>query len=1659
MKLTGKLIPAIILLGLGAQAQVNYSGGVYAQNFDAMPGTTNNSVNVAWTDNVTLPGWYASKTTFGVTDGTLGGTAASFDSTSSSADNVGLFSFGEAASTDRALGSRATSNGSGNDQILYGVRMINNTGQTLTRFTVTYTGEQWFKSSSGNAHSLLLDYQLAASGIAAGTWNSVAATFTSPIVGATPTALNGNLPENRAVKVAVVTGVTWAPGQELWLRIRDDNESGPEQGMAVDDFHFLADNETGLFFNGSSSYVTMGNGAASATAFGASDFTVECRFLRTGTGTAASSGAGGVLAVPLIAKGVAEADGDNRDGNYFLGIDASGRLAADFEQRNATDNGTAYNAGQNFPIIGSTVLQNGVWYHVAATYHTATATWKLYVNGVAETTSIPPGSPAAFVGVVPRNDSIQGLGIGTAIDSVGDPYGYFHGVIDEVRIWNLARTEAQILANKDVEIGSGQAGMLARFGLDEATGMTTAGSDAAGSPTLAGTLSGTPLPVWVNAKSFAVSSNLPPVVTATAPADEATGIGTSTTVSVNIADPENAATTVTFYGRKTTPLVPGADFTLIAIPDTQYYSENINEYPVPPGTGANISYFNAQTEWIRSNRDARNIAFVSHMGDMVQNGDFAGDPAEWIRADGAMKTIENQSTTLRAYGIPWGVAPGNHDIGTGDGTGTTVFYNQYFGTTRFAGRNYFGGNFGTNNNNNYQQFSASGLDFIIIHLEYNAGPLAGYQAVLDWADALMKAYPNRRAIVTSHYILNAGDPATFSPQGQNIYNELKDNPNFFLMLCGHIHGEGRRTDTFQSRNVHSILQDYQEGDNGGNGFLRTLKFSPATNLITAEMYSPTLDRLANSGDVSTTLGTFSLQYNMQSAITEWIPLGSVNVPANGTMASLSWTGLEAGSRYEWYASASDGISTGSGAIRRFASSAATSPTLSLTSPATGTSYVLPATVPLTATVSGQVTRVEFFGGTTKIGEDSTAPYQISWTNPPPGTHQLTAVATDSSGRSTLSNVVSITAVGVAPTITLTAPTNGGVATAPATINLAATAGDSDGSVVKVEFYQGEFKIGEDTTSPYTFDWTNVAPGTYSLSAVATDSSGISTASVIVGNVVSAGASSGTVVRGPYLQKAAPTQMTLCWRGSQSAVGRVRYGTSALNLDQFKDDASPPDSPFNHVVTLTGLTPGTTYYYSIGSASDTLASGVDYTFTTPPTAGTATNTRVWVLGDAGTATSGQAAVRDAFYNWTGARTPNLVLQLGDNAYENGSDAEFGAGMFNIYPTMLRKTPFWSCLGNHETAQATAFVDTYPYFDIYTFPIAGECGGVASGTEHYYSFNYGNIHFISLDSITASRAVDNPQTPTNEDGAMAAWLRADLASTTATWIICFFHHPPYTKGSHDSDTETELVEMRTNFLPILETGGVDLVLSGHSHCYERSYLLDKHYGLSTTLTPAMKKNSGDGRPAGNGAYIKPLTGPRDHFGAVYAVAGSAGKISGGPLNHPAHLISLNTLGSLVLDVNGTRLDATFLRENSSTPDTFTIIKQGAADSDGDGIPDEYELANGLNRFNSADAVLDSDGDGVSNLKEFIFSTASNVADRYAFSSSYNRLAGTNTVSFPSAVGRSYRVMYSGDLLSWQAATTAITGTGATMQWVDNGTTTGSAPSATSRRFYRIEVTVVP
>lgn len=418
----------------------------------------------------------------------------------------------------------------------------------------------------------------------------------------------------------------------------------------------------------------------------------------------------------------------------------------------------------------------------------------------------------------------------------------------------------------------------------------------------------------------------------------------------------------------------------------------------------------------------------------------------------------------------------------------------------------------------------------------------------------------------------------------------------------------------------------------------------------------------------------------------------------------------------------------------------------------------------------------------------------------------------------------------------------------------------------------------------------------------------------------------TVTRGPYLQTGTPRSMIVRWRTNRPVDSRVRYGTNPDNLDQ---SVSVTGNATEHTVGLTNLTPNTRYYYSIGTAATNLTSGTNYFFVTSPLQ--AKPTRIWVLGDAGTAGNGsptrQASVRDAYYNATAGAYTDLMLMLGDNAYNSGTDTEFQAAVFDMYGAILRQTPLWSCVGNHETAQSHTFNANIPYYRIFDFPRNGEAGGVPSGTEQYYSFDYGNIHFVVLDAMTTSRAADGP---------MATWLQQDLEANTNHWLIAFWHHPPYTKGSHDSDNpngaDFELVEMRENILPLLESYGVDLVMGGHSHAYERSFLIHGHYGYSTNLVPSMKVDGGSGRFEDDQPYSKSSTTPTPYQGTVYIVAGSSGQATfattpSGTFDneqHPAMFISMLQLGSLVLNVNGNRLDGQFLREIGQVQDTFTLFK---------------------------------------------------------------------------------------------------------------------------------------
>jgi hypothetical protein len=426
----------------------------------------------------------------------------------------------------------------------------------------------------------------------------------------------------------------------------------------------------------------------------------------------------------------------------------------------------------------------------------------------------------------------------------------------------------------------------------------------------------------------------------------------------------------------------------------------------------------------------------------------------------------------------------------------------------------------------------------------------------------------------------------------------------------------------------------------------------------------------------------------------------------------------------------------------------------------------------------------------------------------------------------------------------------------------------------------------------------------------------------------------SIVRGPYLQSGTSTSAIVKWRTNNATDSKVNYGTSVGSLPLSVSDGTLTTE---HELTLTGLTPNTKYFFNIANASVVyLPAESEMYVITAPTVGTEQFVRAWILGDAGTANQDQRDVRDAYYSYVDAASTNpgktdMMLFLGDNAYNTGTDSEYQNALFDIYDDMLKKSVAWSCLGNHDGISANSNTQSGPYYDIFTFPKAGEAGGLASGTEAYYSFDYANIHFIVLDSNETNRDVDEP---------MYTWAQSDIQNTTQDWIVVLFHHPAYTMGSHNSDNETQLIEMRENFMPMLENHGVDLILSGHSHSYERSMFINGHNGSETTFNTNQTTSGGhivgaNGHLSGkadtpDGAYEKTNL---DTKGAVYITTGSAGKATTkqAAWPHNAMYAPILELGSCVLEVEddgsgNQNLTVKFIRETGVIDDYFTINKTG-------------------------------------------------------------------------------------------------------------------------------------
>ncbi len=408
-----------------------------------------------------------------------------------------------------------------------------------------------------------------------------------------------------------------------------------------------------------------------------------------------------------------------------------------------------------------------------------------------------------------------------------------------------------------------------------------------------------------------------------------------------------------------------------------------------------------------------------------------------------------------------------------------------------------------------------------------------------------------------------------------------------------------------------------------------------------------------------------------------------------------------------------------------------------------------------------------------------------------------------------------------------------------------------------------------------------------------------------------------VTRGPYLQKGTPSSMVIRWRTDVAATGKVNFGTT---LSAFDNSVSETTATTEHMLEINGLSANTIYYYDIGTTSSVLLpANAGMYFKTSPPPGTVQPIRAWVIGDFGNASQGQIDVMNSYANYTGNTHTDVWLWLGDNAYGDGTQQEYQTKVFDIYVSPFKKMVAWPAPGNHDYGSVD-ISNNGPYFDIFTLPTNGEAGGVPSGTEGYYAYDYGNAHFISLNSeYLAWTLTDNT--------AMTNWLEDDLENNDKDWVIVYWHQPPYTRGSHDSDEFFgRMGMMRTNINPILEEHGVDLVLCGHSHCYERSYLLKGHFGNANTFNPAtMIVDSVH-------PFVKYTDGANPNEGTIYSVVGCSGQLSAsGNLDHPAMQYCTHSYhGSMVIDIDDKTLTAKFLTANNGIKDSFTIQKMSQQDT---------------------------------------------------------------------------------------------------------------------------------
>lgn len=308
----------------------------------------------------------------------------------------------------------------------------------------------------------------------------------------------------------------------------------------------------------------------------------------------------------------------------------------------------------------------------------------------------------------------------------------------------------------------------------------------------------------------------------------------------------------------------------------------------------------------------------------------------------------------------------------------------------------------------------------------------------------------------------------------------------------------------------------------------------------------------------------------------------------------------------------------------------------------------------------------------------------------------------------------------------------------------------------------------------------------------------------------------TLWKYPYLQDLRRNGVVVIWSTVENGTGTVQFSTdrsfsrsvTAQSRTFTRTETTFPTPVTQYEANLTGLEPDTQYFYRV------MVNGEDLTPTDPLTFRTQGPGPFTFLafGDSGMATLEQQQI--ATRMGPPFENPDFVLHTGDIAYFSGTYDEFQFRHFNYYAFLMKRIPFYPVAGNHEYITNRAA----PFLTQHSFPSNGN----PSDRNRYYSFDWGNVHFVAIDAnlhrppYCPVTGCDPALGPAFE--RMLKWLDEDLTRNKSFWRVAYWHQPPYATGLNQADPLAK--QARDFIVPILEKHDVQLVLNGHEHSYQRT-----------------------------------------------------------------------------------------------------------------------------------------------------------------------------------------------------------------------------------------------